>query len=107
MRETVHKEAKNATKRNNEVRGMNSVRSSHPVADRVAVLQNTIGNGAVERLFRAGMLQAKLRLGRPNDLYEQEADRVADQVIHTPGTAVIGRHSAISRGNNGMQMKPG
>ena len=107
MREMVHKKATDAPKRNSDARGRDSMRSTYPVADRVAVLQNTIGNGAVERLFRAGMLQAKLRLGRPNDLYEQEADRVADQVIHSRGTAPNGRHSAISSGNNGMQMKPG
>ena len=32
-------------------------------------------------------VQTKLRIGAANDKYEQEADRVADQVIHTRGTS--------------------
>ena len=42
-------------------------------------LQQTIGNQAVQRL-----LQAKLKIGLPGDQYEQEADRVADQVMRLP-----------------------
>jgi hypothetical protein len=38
--------------------------------------------------FRAAafppVVQAKLRIGRPNDKYEQEADRVADTVMRMP-----------------------
>ncbi|MBL4661751.1 MAG: hypothetical protein JKY19_15430, partial [Alcanivoracaceae bacterium] len=30
------------------------------------------------------ILQPKLKIGAPNDKYEQEADRVADQVMHMP-----------------------
>lgn len=31
-------------------------------------------------------MQAKLTIGQPNDKYEQEADRVADQVVNSiPG----------------------
>ena len=44
-------------------------------------LQRTIGNRAVERLIKSGTLQAKLKIGKPNDIYEQEADKVADQVM--------------------------
>ena len=40
-------------------------------------LQRTIGNQATGRL-----LQAKLKLGPAGDVYEQEADRVAQQVVH-------------------------
>jgi hypothetical protein len=29
-------------------------------------------------------VQAKLKIGQPNDKYEQEADRVADQVMRMP-----------------------
>ncbi len=48
------------------------------------LLQRTIGNRAVHRLFKSGVLQAKLRIGEPNDMYEQEADRVAQQVMRMP-----------------------
>jgi hypothetical protein len=42
-------------------------------------LQRTVGNQAVGRF-----IQAKLKIGQPNDKYEQEADRVADQVMSMP-----------------------
>lgn len=52
-------------------------------------LQRTIGNQAVQRL------QAKLTVGAPGDIYEQEADRVAEQVMRMPDgdiTAFSGLH---------------
>jgi hypothetical protein len=33
---------------------------------------------------KSGALQAKLRIGQPGDVYEQEADRVAEQVMRMP-----------------------
>ena len=41
--------------------------------------QRNIGNQAVGRL-----IQAKLKIGQPNDKYEQEADRVVEQVMRIP-----------------------
>ena len=35
-------------------------------------------------------VQAKLAIGRPDDIYEQEADRIADQIIRMPDPAVDG-----------------
>jgi hypothetical protein len=55
-------------------------RTDNPLLDR----QRTLGNQAVQRLLLTGTLQAKLRVGRPNDAYEQEADRVADTVMRMP-----------------------
>jgi hypothetical protein len=52
--------------------------------DRILYLQRTIGNQAVSRLIRSKALQAKLRIGQPGDVYEQEADRVADEVMRMP-----------------------
>lgn len=46
------------------------------------------GNQAVQRLFRAGLIQAKLNVSEPNDPDEQEADRVADQIMDMPEPAV-------------------
>jgi hypothetical protein len=49
------------------------------------------------RLGNAGMralLQAKLAVSDPNDLYEQEADRVADQVMRMAATPVVQRKCA-------------
>jgi hypothetical protein len=58
--------------------------SSGSPADRVLQLQRTAGNQAVQRLMKSRALQAKLRIGQPNDIYEQEADRVAEQVMRMP-----------------------
>jgi hypothetical protein len=58
-------------------------------------LQRTIGNQAVQR-----RIQTKLAVGAANDQYEQEADRVAEQVMRMPtspsmgtGQAPVQRHS--------------
>ena len=32
----------------------------------------------------AGVIQPKLKIGQPNDIYEQEADRIAEQVMRMP-----------------------
>jgi hypothetical protein len=64
---------------------------SHPAgspAGYVLNLQRTIGNRAVTKLIESGQLQAKLKIGRPNDRYEQEADTVADKVMRMPETKV-------------------
>ena len=42
----------------------------------------------VQRLGeRRSLLQAKLSVGQPDEAYEQEADRVADQVMRMPDPA--------------------
>ena len=56
--------------------------------DRILFLQRTAGNQAVSRLMRSEALQAKLRIGQPGDVYEQEADRVADAVMRMPEPGV-------------------
>src|SRR5260221_5093676 len=52
--------------------------SPHPIL-RVGELQRSIGNQAMGRL-----LQRKLIVNQPGDAYEQEADRVADEVMRAP-----------------------
>jgi len=56
-------------------------RSQSSDVDQILFLQKTIGNQAVQRIVKSGALQAKLRIGQPGDKYEQEADRVADEVM--------------------------
>ncbi len=60
----------------------------HSAVDQILHLQRRIGNQAVQRLFKSGVVQAKLRIGQPGDIYEQEADRVADQVMGMPEPAI-------------------
>ena len=53
--------------------------------DRISHLHRSLGNHALGRLSRAGtLLQPKLAIGKVDDPLEQEADRVADQVMRMP-----------------------
>ncbi|RLI51746.1 MAG: hypothetical protein DRO93_15800 [Candidatus Thorarchaeota archaeon] len=56
--------------------------------DQILFLQRTIGNQAVESLLKSGIIQAKLKIGKPNDIYEQEADRVAEQIVSNSWSVV-------------------
>lgn len=53
--------------------------TTRPAVHPLLQLQRQIGNQAVNRL-----IQAKLKVGKPNDIYEQEADRTADTVMRMP-----------------------
>ncbi len=53
-----------------------------------AMLHQAIGNQRVKQLFASGGLQTKLKIGGANDVYEQESDRVADQVLRTQTPAI-------------------
>jgi hypothetical protein len=52
--------------------------------EQILSMQRTIGNQAVQGLLKSGTLQAKLKIGKPNDKYDQEADRMADKVMRMP-----------------------
>ena len=69
---------------------------SSPV-DQFIILQKTIGNQVVQRLVEnvagplsgvGGQIQSKLEINQPGDKYEQEADRVADEVMRMPEPAI-------------------
>jgi hypothetical protein len=55
-------------------------------ADAVLNLQQTYGNRYVQRVM--GKVQAKLIVNPPDDVYEKEADRVADTVSKSPASSV-------------------
>ena len=55
---------------------------------RILQLQRTAGNQAVQRIIKSGALKAKLKISQPNDIYEQEADRVAEQVMRMPDPVI-------------------
>ena len=67
-----------------------------PVED-ILHLQQTIGNQAVQRLLKSGAIQAKLKIGQPNDKYELEADRIADKVMSMPEPkgSLVNSHSSL------------
>jgi hypothetical protein len=58
--------------------------SKNSPLDQIMFLQRTVGNHAVEKLLKSGVIQAKLAIGQPGDIYEQEADRVAEEVMRMP-----------------------
>ena len=57
-------------------------------------LQQNVGNQAMSRLLRTGVVQAKLNVSQPGDADENEADRAAEQVVGRKGTAVLQRKCA-------------
>ena len=79
------------SKRDNSVsqtRKTDFSKSTNSPADHILFLQRTIGNQAVQGLFKSGVIQAKLKIGHRNDIYEQKADRVAEQVMRMPESKV-------------------
>ncbi len=81
-------------------------RSMGTSADRIRFLQRTAGNQAVSRLMRSGALQAKLRIGQPGDVYEQEADRVAKAVMRMPEPVVQRQVEPEEEEEETLQSKP-
>jgi Domain of unknown function (DUF4157) len=70
-------------------------KSAAPAMHPILHLQRQVGNQAVGRL-----IQAKLTVGEPNDVYEQEADRMAAAVvsqIHAPQNVSTDRTASIQR----------
>jgi len=81
-------------------------RSNSSPVNRILYLQRTIGNQAVQRMVKSGALQAKLRIGQPGDVYEQEADRVADAVMRMPEPGVQRQEEPEEEEEEILQAKP-
>lgn len=62
----------------------NDLSQSKTGPDRNVFFLRAIGNQAVQRLFKSGVIRTKLIIGRPGDIYEQEADTMAEQVMGMP-----------------------
>jgi uncharacterized protein DUF4157 len=84
----------------------NISQSTNSPIDHILSLQKTIGNQEVQRLFKSGVIQAKLRIGEPGDIYEQEADRVAEQVIRMPEPALQRQAEEEEEEEELIQTKP-
>jgi len=91
---------------NSRVRRTERLQSIDTPVDRILFLQRTAGNQAVSRLIRSGALQAKLRIGQPGDMYEQEADRVADAVMRMPEPGVQRQFEPEEEEEETLQTKP-
>ena len=55
-----------------------------PAWDPFFTQQQTWGNQALQQLLRTRAIQAKLTVNKPGDIYEQEADQVAERVMRMP-----------------------
>lgn len=51
-------------------------------------------------------IQPKLNVSQPGDVYEQEADRVAERVMRMPDSAIGNQRSAVGK-ESAIQPKPG
>ena len=59
-----------------------------------------------QRNSRGVAIQAKLTIGRPNDKYEQEADRIADRVMRMPDRSGLQRKCMDCEKEEKIQQKP-
>src|SRR6266568_2585515 len=62
--------------------GAHAARGSNGNA--LADVRHALGNHALSQLMRRRLVQAKLTVSHPDDIYEQEADRVANEVMRMP-----------------------
>jgi hypothetical protein len=60
----------------------------------------------VRHIFRSLTFQPKLKIGRPNDKYEQEADRVADEVMRMPDPRLQRQVEPEEEEEETLQTKP-
>jgi len=83
---------------------VSSTHQSHGLTRSILHLQHTHGNRFVQRLFHAGLIQAKLMVSQPGDPSEQEADRVAEVVMRPSDSDVTGPVAADGQaGSSEMQ----
>ena len=76
-----------------------SAPSPLPRVSWLAGVQQAAGNLAIQRLVHSGVIQAKLAISQPGDVYEQEADRIAEQVVSpAPARGAQGKCAGCSDG---------
>ncbi|MCP4133751.1 MAG: DUF4157 domain-containing protein [bacterium] len=51
-------------------------------SDFLMKMHKTVGNQEVQRMIQNRVVQAKMTVGSPNDVYEKEADAVADKIVN-------------------------
>ncbi|MES0490032.1 MAG: DUF4157 domain-containing protein [Leptospirales bacterium] len=100
-----------STKTNSSNQASNNIPHQRPYSnprEYIMYLQRTIGNQAVGRLWRSGVLQRKLNIGPANDKYEQEADHIADQVVsmNEPTSGVQQSDATTNPLPNAISRKP-
>lgn len=81
--------------------------TNHGIPQPLARLHATYGNQAVLRMLspQAAMIQTKLTVNQPGDQYEQEADRVADQVMRMSVPSMVQRSCSACQNEEKVQRK--
>jgi hypothetical protein len=59
--------------------------ASDSFSAKVLSLQKTIGNQAIQRMLNAGIIRAKLKVAKPDEIFGREADSVAGRIMQMPG----------------------
>ncbi|MCP4134812.1 MAG: DUF4157 domain-containing protein, partial [bacterium] len=62
-------------------------------ADFLMKMHKTVGNQEVQRMIQNRVVQAKMTVGSPNDVYEKEADAVADKIVNMTDAQVQSKQS--------------
>ena len=83
-----------------------AVRKSHPYVHHPMGPVQQAQQAEIYRILRSTGTQAKLTIGQPNDKYEQEADRVADQVMAMPDPKPQRQPEAEEEEEETLQTKP-
>ncbi len=73
-----------------------SLRHEHPILG----LQRTFGNRAVGQMLGVNVLQTKLTIGAPDDVYEKEADEVAEKVASSEAAFRASASSGATEGDD-------
>src|SRR5436305_4314715 len=66
-------------------------------------VQHSVSNQAMQRMVRGRTLQQKLVINRPGDIYEQQADRVADAVMRMSSPAIVPEQVQAAEPSAGLQ----
>ncbi|MDJ0801667.1 MAG: hypothetical protein QNI89_06920 [Desulfobacterales bacterium] len=61
-----------------------AVRPNRPNVGTYTISTAESNRADIRQIIRGPRLQTKLTIGAPNGIYEQEADRVADEVMRMP-----------------------
>jgi hypothetical protein len=83
---------------------VSSTDQSYGLARSILNLQHTHGNRFVQHLLHAGLIQAKLIVSQPGDPAEQEAERMAEVVMHPSDSGVTGA-GAVDRQASSSEMQ--
>ena len=86
-------------------------KTAHPILRRRSAVLPVFNSTAqrqsarIRQVLRSPRVQPKLAISRPNDRYEQEADRIADAVMRMPDPAVQ-RQAALEEEKDDEQIRP-